>query len=308
LREMTLAHESKRAVFAALVANLAIAVFKITAALISGSSSMLAEGYHSISDTFNQVLLLIGIRRAHRAPDRNHPFGHGKAQFFWAFLVAVILFGVAGTLSIREGIHKLNHPEPISHLWLNYLAIFFGLVFEFTALRLAVKSLVKERLEEHHKSFWQAVRQSKNPVTLTVLFEDSLAIFGLLIAALGITLVWLTKNLVFDAAASILIGALLMGFALFLALETKKLLLGEAVTAFKRAKILAAVQSFPEVERVVSLKTMHLSPDEVLITLELNYRDELNIPQLEELNDRIETAILALIPRAQIYLEAENLR
>ena len=301
-----MAHENKRAVYAALGANLAIAVFKITAATISGSSSMLAEGYHSISDTFNQVLLLIGIRRAHRAADWDHPFGHGKAQFFWAFLVAVILFGVAGTLSIREGVHKLSHPEPISHLWLNYTAILFGLIFEFSALRLALKSLIKEKREEHHKTFWQAVRQSKNPVTLTVLFEDSLAIIGLLIAALGVSLAWLTGNLVFDASASILIGVLLMGFAVFLALETKKLLLGEAVTSFKRAKILAAVRSFPEVERVVSLKTMHLSPEDVLITLELNYRDELNIPQLEELNDRIEKAILDIIPLAQIYLEAEN--
>jgi cation diffusion facilitator family transporter len=301
------AHESKRAVFAALAANLAIAIFKITAALISGSSSMLAEGYHSVSDTFNQVLLLIGIRRGQRAPDHDHPFGHGKAQFFWSFLVAVILFGVAGTLSIREGIHKLNHPEPISHLWLNYLAIFFAMAFEFSALRLALKSLIKESREEHHKNFWQAIRQSKNPITLTVLFEDSLAILGLLVAGVGITLVKLTGRLVFDAASSILIGLLLMGFAVFLALETKKLLLGEAVTSFKRARILSAVESFPEVERVVSLKTMHLGPEEVLVTLELSYRDELNIPQLEELNDRIERSIRDVIPRAQVYLEAENL-
>lgn len=301
-----MAHESKKAVYAALIANFAIAVFKITAALISGSSSMLAEGYHSISDTFNQVLLLVGIRRARRAPDWDHPFGHGKAQFFWSFLVAVILFGVAGTLSIREGVHKLSHPEPISHLWLNYLAIAFALVFESTALRLALKSLAKERKEEHHKSFWQAVSQSKNPVTLTVLFEDSLAIFGLLIAALGITLVKLTGNLLFDAAASIFIGVLLMAFSVFLALETKKLLLGEAVTSFKRTKILSAVRSFPEVERIISLKTMHLSPEEVLITLELTYRDDLDIPQLEVLNDRIEKVILDIIPRAQVYLEAEG--
>jgi len=302
-----LAHGSKRAVFAALAANLAIAVFKFTAALISGSSSMLAEGYHSVSDTFNQVLLLIGIKRGHRAPDWDHPFGHGKAQFFWSFLVAVILFGVAGTLSIREGIHKLSHPEPLSHLWLNYLAIAFALVFEFVALRLAFRSLKEEKQVEHHKNFWQAIRQSKNPVTLTVLFEDSLAILGLLVAAAGITLVRLTGNLIYDAAASILIGVLLMGFAVFLALETKKLLLGEAVTPYKREQILAAVREFSEVEKIISLKTMHLSPDEVLLTLELTYIDDLKVPQLEDLNDRIEKAIQAIIPKAQVYLEPENI-
>lgn len=301
-----LAHESKRAVIAALLANLAIAIFKISAALVSGSSSMLAEGYHSISDTFNQVLLLIGIRRAQRAPDLDHPFGHGKAQFFWSFLVAVILFGIAGTLSIREGIHKLNHPEPLSHLGLNYLAIAFAVFFETSALRLAIKSLRKERIEEQHKNYWEAIRQSKNPVNLTVLFEDSLAIVGLVIAAAGITLVHFTGKLVFDAAASICIGMLLMGFSILLALETKKMLLGESVTRLKRRRILASVQSFPEVEQIVSLKTMHLGPDEVLVALELTYVDDITVPQLEDLNDRIEKSILSIIPRAQVYLEPEN--
>lgn len=301
-----MAHESKRAVIAALFANLAIAIFKISAALIGGSSSMLAEGYHSVSDTFNQVLLLIGIRRAKIAPDLDHPFGHGKAQFFWSFLVAVILFGIAGTLSIREGIHKINHPEPLSHLGLNYLAIVFALIFEISALRIAVRSLKKERIEEEHKNYWEAIRQSKNTVNLTVLFEDSLAIVGLMIAAAGITLAHFTGVLIFDAAASICIGMLLMGFSVFLALETKKMLLGESVTRFKRRRILAAVQSFPEIERIVSLKTMHLSPDEVLVALELTYADSLSVPQLEELNDRIERSIHSIIPRAQVYLEPEN--
>jgi cation diffusion facilitator family transporter len=298
--------ESKKAVLAALFANLGIAVFKLVAALLSGSSSMLAECYHSVSDTFNQVLLLYGLKKSHKAPDEDHRFGHGKEQFFWSFMVAIILFGVAGTLSIREGYHKYLNPEPIHQIGLAYLAIAVALVFETYALRIAVKNLKKEMKEEQHKRIIEAIKQSKDPVTLTVLFEDSLAIAGLLIAAAAITLTHFTGILIIDAIASMLIGALLMVFAVFLAFETKKLLVGEAVTSLRRKKILKAVRSFGEVKKIISLKTMHLSSDEVLVTLELNYRDGLIVDELEELNDRIEEKIKEIIPNAKIYLEAEN--
>jgi cation diffusion facilitator family transporter len=297
---------SKKAVLAALFGNLGIAVFKLTAALFSKSSSMLAEGYHSLSDTFNQVLLLFGLKRSQKKPDIVHRFGYGKEQFFWSFMVAVILFGVAGTLSIREGIHKLQHPEPVSHLGLMYMAIVIGLIFDGYALSIALRSILKEKKEEKHKTLMQAVKCSKDPTTLTVFIEDILALTGLLIAAVAITLVHFTGSLVIDAIASIIIGVLLMVFSIFLANETKKLLVGEAVTQHKRSRILKAVLSFKEVESIVSLKTMHLSPDEVLITLELKYKDDLTVEELEKLNDVIEGEIKKIFPHSKIYLEPEN--
>ena len=298
--------DSKKAVIAALFANLGIAVFKLVAAVFSGSSSMLAEGYHSLSDTFNQVLLLYGLRCSRKAPDAKHPFGHGKEQFFWSFMVAIILFGIAGTLSIREGWHKLQHPEPISHLWLMYLAISIGMAFDGYALSLAVKNIKKEKVAEKHMTFFMALKNSKDPTTLTVFVEDLLALLGLSIAAIAITLASITGDLFYDALASIIIGVLLMVFASFLAYETKELLVGEAVTPTKRQEILGIISSSPGVEKILSLKTMHLSPDEVLVNIEINYSDDLDMAGLEQINDQIEARIKAVIPNARVYLEAEN--
>lgn len=298
--------DNRRAVIAALASNLCIALFKFAAALLSRSSSMLAESYHSVSDTFNQVLLLYGLKRSRRKPDAGHPFGHGKEQFFWSFMVAIVLFAIAGGLSIREGYHKLLHPEPIDNVGLAYLAIFVAFVFETIALRMAVRSLKAEKERDRHKTFFQAVLHTKDPTTLTVFFEDLLALFGLAIAAAGIFLVQLTGKLVIDAVASILIGSLLMIFALFLALETKKLLVGEGVSPYKRSRILEAVNAFDEVKSVLRIKTMHLSSDEVLVVLEVEFRDNLLVSELERINDRIEEKIRKILPNARIYLEAED--
>jgi len=251
-------------------------------------------------------LLLYGLKRSRREPDEDHLFGHGKEQFFWSFVVAIILFGVAGIFSVREGYHKFLHPEPISHTGLNYLVIIVALVFESVALRIAYKNIKREMRMEQHRNFIEAVRRSKDPVTLTVFLEDSLAIIGLLIVAIAIALVHLTGILIIDAIASIIIGVLLMIFAFFLAFETKKLLLGEAVTPLKKRRILKAVRSFYEVKKVISLKTMHLSSDEVLVALEINYKDDIIVDDLERLNDRIEKKIKEIIPHAKIYLEPEN--
>jgi cation diffusion facilitator family transporter len=297
---------SKKAVVAALLGNLAIAIFKFTAALLSGSASMLAEAYHSVSDTFNQVLLLYGLKRSARPPDRFHPFGHGKEQFFWSFMVAVFLFGIAGVLSVREGFHKLQHPEPLSCLGLTYLALGVSIFFETIALRIAIRSIKTEMKREEHSNFFSAVKNSKDPTTMTVLFEDSLGIMGLLIALMAITLVHFTGNLAIDAIASIIIGVLLMFFALLLANETKKLLVGEAVTPHKREQILECLESFDGVDKVVSLKTMHLSPDDVLVAAEIDYRDDITVYDLEVLNDSIEKRIMDIVPNAKVYLEAEN--
>ncbi len=298
--------ESKKAVIAALVANLFIALFKLAAALLSRSSSMLAESYHSFSDTLNQVLLLYGLKRSQKPADVDHPFGHGKAQYFWSFVVAMLLFGIAGTLSVREGYHKIFNPEPIQRIGLAYLALAVAALFESYALHIAIRSIQAEKRAEEHSSFLEAVKHSKNPIILTVLFEDSLALAGLIIAAAAITIVHFTGLLIVDAIASMVIGILLMIFALFLAYETKNLLVGESVTPRKRNLLLKAISSFTEVERVISLKTMHLGPDEVLVTVEINYNDDISVGDMESLNDRIENRIKEIIPNAKIYLEAEN--
>lgn len=297
---------SRKAVIAALLGNLAIALFKFVAAFFSGSASMLAEAYHSTSDTFNQVLLLYGLKKSKKPPDELHPFGHGKEQFFWSFMVAIILFGIAGVLSVREGIHKIQHPEPLSHLGLMYAALGIGVFFETIALRMAIKSIRAEMSEEKQPNFFRALQHSKDPTTLTVLFEDSLALMGLAIAIVSITLVHFTGNLQIDAYASILIGGLLMAFALFLASETKKLLVGEAVTPQKRERILACLNSCDEVDRVISLKTMHLGPDEVIVAAEIDYRNDITVDELEALNDRIEKRVKEVIPNAKVYLEAKK--
>jgi cation diffusion facilitator family transporter len=271
-------HQSKKAVLAALFGNLGIAIFKFVAALFSGSSSMLAEAYHSVSDTFNQVLLLYGLKASKKPADKEHPFGHGKEQFFWSFIVAMILFGIAGTLSIIEGYHKFRHPEPIKHIGLTYLAIAVALLFEGLALRIAIVNIKEEMRREDHGSFLETLRKSKDPTSLTVFVEDSLAIAGVLIAGVAITIVHFTHILIIDAVASVVIGAMLMIFALFLAFETRMLLVGEAVTTYKRRKILKIVRSFEEVEEVLTLKTMHLSSDDVLVALEIDYKDERYFP------------------------------
>lgn len=299
-------HRSKKAVVAALFGNLGIAIFKLVAALFSGSSSMLAESYHSMSDTLNQVLLLHGLKRSQREPDECHRFGYGKEQFFWSFMVAMILFGVAGTLSIREGYRKFLHPEPISHLGLTYMAIAVGLIFDGYAFSIALRSIRREMKSEECRNLIDAVKQSRDPTILTVFFEDVVALSGLLIAALAIALVHFTGVLIIDAIASIIIGVLLMVFAVILALETKRLLVGEAVTPLKRSRILEAVLSFEEVKKVISLRTMHLSSEDVLVTLEISYQDDLIVEELEKVNDRIEKRIKDIIPKAKVYLEAED--
>ncbi len=301
-----MSQRSKKAVIAALFGNLGIAIFKIAAALLSGSSSMLAEGYHSISDTFNQVLLLYGLKRSKKPPDREHPFGHGKEQFFWSFMVAVVLFGIAGTLSILEGYHRFQHPEPLSHIGLNYLAIGVAVFFESFSFRLAVKNIKEEMRREEHSSFWKTLRRSKDPTTLTVFVEDALALSGLFVAGIAIGVAYFTHLFIIDAYASVVIGSLLMVFSLFLAFETKKLLVGEAVTRSKRRKILKVVRSFNGVDKILSLKTMHLSSDEVLVNLELDYKDGMVVSYLENLNEAIEQKIKEIIPQAKVYLAARK--
>ena len=297
---------SKTAVIAAFFGNLIIAVFKLIAALVSGSSSMLAESYHSFSDTMNQIFLLIGIRRSRRPADRSHPFGYGKEQFFWALIVALMLFGIAGGLSIRESYHKFRHPEPLKDVTLSFLALGFAFFVETIALTIALKQFRREIKKEKFKGFLEGIRQSKDPTILTVIFEDSLALVSVVVAFVCIFLSVKTHNPVFDAVGSLIIGILLMVFALILANENKKLLIGESITPYRREKVLKEITSVPGVNKVLNLKTLQMGPLNAIVTAEIDFKEDLVTNQIEIIIDQIEARVRQIIPNAQIYIEVEG--
>lgn len=287
-----------RAVRAAFLANASIAVFKLIAASISGSSAMLAESYHSLSDTLNQVFLFVGLRSAIKPPDERHPFGYGKARYFWSFVVAMLLFGVAGTLSLVEGINKVQHPVALQwdHAMWSFAALGFAAVFEGYSLVIAVRELRIKQHELHAKSLRDALRKSKDATLATVVFEDALAQFGIVTAAIGIGLTLQTGNGFWDGLASLVIGLTLMGFALLLAKQNQDLLIGEAMDPALRLRIIRALEAHPLVNRVLALKTMHLSPKDVLAAVEVNFVDGLTTDQLEHAIDEVETVIRQIAP------------
>lgn len=302
-----MSHKSgKKVVIIALLSNLGIAIFKLIAASVSGSSSMLAEAYHSLSDTVNQVILLKGLRASQKPADRLHPFGYGREQYFWAFIVSMLIFFVAGALSVREGIHKFQYPVELEKIGLSLISLVVAFFFESSAFIVAFKELRQTMREEELSSYWEAIRQSKDPTVLAVLFEDSLAMIGLLIAFTAIVSSYYLKIPIIDAIASLIIGLLLMFFAFVLASENKELLIGEAVTPFRRKRILEAINSITEVKEIIDLKTLHLSPQKVLIAAELNFDDALITDEVEMVIDKVEQAIYKIVPDALCYIEAQS--
>ncbi len=297
---------TKKAVIAALIGNFSIAIFKFIAAILGQSSAMLAEAYHSLSDTLNQVLLLIGISRSTKRPDKLHPYGYGKVQFFYAFIVAMLLFGGAGILSLREGIIKIFHPEPLLHLPLIIISLTLGFFFDLYSLYLGMRELREEMKESDYQTIFQAMKESKDPTVLAVIFEDSLAMISVLIAGCSIFLSYKYNNPLFDALGSIIIGVLLMTFAVILATEIKKLLVGESVSEKKRGKLLQAISKAKYVNQIVDLKTMHLSPEQVMVTTEVNLEDGLTTNQVERTIISIEKNIKKVFPRAICYTEVTD--
>jgi cation diffusion facilitator family transporter len=295
--------DPRRSVLAALAANTAIAIAKFVAALISGSSSMLAEAFHSVADTGNQALLLLGLKRAERPPDEGHPFGHGKARFFWGLLVAVSLFTVGGGFSIWQGVRGLIEGHEPPDVAAALIVIALAICFEGYAWHTAWKQLDATR---RGRGVWAALRLSKDPEVLTVLAEDTAAILGLLVAALGITLASLTGEAAFDAAGSIVIGLILLAVAFLLGRENAGLLLGEAVDPQVREAIERAIRSVDEVDELIELLTMHLGPDEFLVTADVRFRDGLSTEEIARAIDRVEEAIRdATEGAARIYVEPE---
>jgi cation diffusion facilitator family transporter len=295
--------DPRASVLAALMANAVIAVAKFVAAALSGSSAMLAEALHSVADTGNQLLLLFGLKRAERPADESHPFGHGKARFFWGLLVAVLLFTVGGGFSIYQGIHGLIAGHELPDPTIALIVIALAICFEGYAWRTAYRQLDAER---RGRSILGALRNSKDPEVLTVLAEDTAAISGLLVAALGIGLASLTGESAFDAAASVLIGMILLVVAFFLGRENAMLLIGEGIDPQSREQIETAIRGVDGVEDLLELLSMHLSPEDVLVTADVRFRNDLSTQEIARTIDRVEAAIREVAPEAtKIYVEPE---
>ena len=299
-----MASASKTVIYAALAGNSLIAVTKFAAAALTGSSAMVSEGIHSLVDTGNQALLLFGLRQARKPPDERFPFGHGKEVYFWSFVVAILIFGLGAGISIYEGVSHLLKPPELRNPAVNYVVLGLALVFEGAAWTFAFREFRKTK----GKLGWlRAVQASKDPTVLVVLFEDSAAMLGLLIALAGVGLSQLTGDPLYDGAASIGIGGVLAVTAAWLAAETKGLLIGERARPDVVEDIRRICRDLDKVERVNEVLTMHMGPEYVLATLSLEFADALTITELERTIEDLNQRIRAAHPEVKkVFIEAES--
>ncbi len=301
------AGDSRKVIYAAILANLGIAAAKFIVAAITGSAAMLAEGIHSAVDTGNEFLLLVGERNSEKPPDKRHPFGYGKALYFWALLVALSVFSLGGGLSIYHGINALRHPEPLEDPMWNYVVLGVSACFEGYSWNVSRKALNKRR--KAGASLWQTVHASKDASVFTVFIEDTAALLGLAIAAAGILLGHLFDNPYFDPAASVLIGLLLVGAAFALARETGALLVGEGIGTEATRRVCEILRADPSIEDVGKLLSMQLGPDEVLLTAAVRFNRGMRIDEVEAAIERLEKAVAAVYPAIRhIYFESGALR
>ncbi len=297
-------HTSKSVIFAALAGNTAIAASKFVAAYFTGSAAMLSEAIHSVVDTGNQLLLLIGLKRAALPADARHPFGYGLQLYFYTFVVAVLIFGVGSVVTFLHGLEKVLHPHPIEHAWINYLVLGFGVVFEGGVWLIALKAFNKQR---GGRSLLWEVRSSKDPTVFTVLFEDTAALLGLVVALVGIGLSQLLGLPVLDGIASLVIAAILAGTAIFLAVESQSLLTGEAASHETRIGINRIARAEPGVVGLNQARTMHFGPNEVLVALSLDFQDDLPAGEVEKIVTRLEAKLKAAYPEiGPVFIEAQS--
>ncbi|PPF62318.1 cation transporter [Clavibacter michiganensis] len=292
-----------KAIFAALAANLGIALTKFIAFLFSGSSSMLAESVHSAADSGNQLLLLLGGRKSRKQADRAHPFGYGRERYVYAFVVSIILFSVGGVFALYEGIEKINNPHPLEVWWLPMLVLVIAIGLEGFSLRTAIG----ESNPTRGKLSWlQFIRRAKAPELPVVLLEDTAALLGLVFAFAGVGLTALTGNGVWDGIGTVFIGALLVLVAVILGIETKSLLVGEGATDEDLSKIENAITSSPEVEHLVHLKTMYLGPEEMLVGAKITLPAATTLTDIALAINAVEARIREAVPIARvIYLEPD---
>lgn len=299
-----MAQGSKKAIIAALIGNGLIAVAKYIGAALTGSSAMLSEGVHSTVDTGNQLLLMLGLKRAKKEPTPQHPFGYGKEVYFWSFAVAIVIFGVGAGISIYEGIHSLLHPAPVQDVVTNYIILGLAVIFEVVSWTIAFKQF---RKTQRHESFFKSVRTDKDPTIFVVLFEDSAAMLGLVVAFVGIWLSEVTGILMFDGIASITIGVILGITAAWLAYETKSLLIGESANPEIVKGIENAAESYDEIHEVNDVLTIHMGPQYILVTASVNFRDTLHADQIEMAIDKLTRQVQEKYPDVKkMYVEAEE--
>lgn len=298
--------ESKGVLYAAIFANVAIAICKFVAAALTHSSAMLAEAFHSTADTGNELLLLWGMKRSSRPPDALHPYGHGKVLYFYSLLVAVYIFGVGGGLAIHEGISHLKHPQIPTHPAWNYAVLALSAAFDLYSWRISYRTLRSRK--DPNESIWDEIIGGKDPTVFTVFLEDSAGLLGILLAFLAIFLGHQFHNPYLDPIASIAIGAVLAVIAIFLGRESGALLVGERTNRARIKCLCDIITADPAVDKVGDLLTMQLGPEQVLLNVNIQFRANLNLQQLESAIDRIESRIRKEQPSVQrIFIEAESL-
>jgi cation diffusion facilitator family transporter len=295
---------SRKAILAAFFANLGIAIAKFVGFLLTSSASLLAEAGHSLADTGNQGLLLLGGKRARREADVEHPFGYGRERYFWAFVVALVLFSMGGLFALYEGIEKVRHPHETENISIAIGILVFAILLESYSLRTAVKEA------NHHKpksmGWWKYIRTAKQPELPVVLLEDIGAETGLFLALGGVLMAEATDDARWDAVGSISIGVLLVVIAILLAIETKGLLIGEAAATTDRDAIVGAIEGANDVRHLIHLRTQHLGPDEILVTAKIEFDADLSFAALAAAINEVEGRIREVVPMAGlIYLEPD---
>ena len=299
-----MASGSNKAIIAALIANMGIAIAKFVGYIVTGSSSMLAEGIHSVADTINQSLLLLGGHRSRKDATAQHPFGYGRERYFWAFIVSLILFTLGGLFAVYEGIKKLGEDaHAIENVGWGLGILIFGMLLEGYSFRTAVKesSLLKGR-----SGWWQFIRHSRNPELPVVLLEDFGALVGLVLATIGISLSAATGDSRWDAYGTIAIGVLLVAIAIVLVIEMKSLLIGESAEESVRRSIIDAIENTDHVERVIHMRTQHIGPDQLLVATKVEFDERLSSELLTEIIDRAESNVRNVVPIARlIYIEPD---
>lgn len=304
LSTVTMHGGSKKVVYAALAGNLAIALTKFIAAGLTGSSAMWSEGVHSLVDSGNQALLLYGMRRAQRPPDARFPFGYGKEVYFWSFVVALLVFSTGAGLSLYEGVRHLQHPAEIANPAINYVVLALAMVLEGAPWLAAYRHFSRTRGE---RGVAEAVKRSKDPTVIAVLFEDSAALAGLAVAFAGVGLYHLTGNPVYDAGASIVIGLILAATAAWLAFETKGLLIGESANREVVARIRALAERYPEVKRVNEVLTMHVGPEYILAAVGLDIARDVPRSRAHAVMDELDSRIKSADPRVKrVFIESQT--
>ena len=284
--------------------NALISVTKFGAAAVTGSSAMLSEGIHSLVDTGNQILLLYGMKRANRPADVDFPFGYGKEIYFWSFIVAILIFALGGGISIYEGIQHILNPAPLSNPMVNYIVLGLAMVFEGAAWAYAYREFKRQ---QGSFGFFEAVRRAKDPSTFVVLFEDSAAMLGLLVAFVGVYLADTTGILVFDGIASVIIGVILFATAIWLAHETKGLLIGESANKSVVHGVREILQARDGIEHINEVLTMHIGPEFILATISVDYIDSMSAEKIENDIARINKLIKQKYPQIKkVFIEVEK--